>query len=119
MQQNAIKRKLKSTLCGIASKRKRSNDSDLENSEDDEPTPPIYPKKSRRISMDILPKESGFLCVDNKVWPKLEDDQRKFIQKYNANICHSEDLGGLVASDGVTNAAVRTYPTTKVKTNQR
>ena len=52
--------------------------------------------------MDILPKESGFLCVDNKVWPKLEDDQRKFIQKYNANIRHSEDVGGLVAPDGVT-----------------
>ena len=31
----------------------------------------------------------------------MEDDQRKFIQKYNSNIRHNEDTTNLVIPDGV------------------
>ena len=102
LPRSAVKRKLKSTLRRMESKRKRNDCSDSEESEEDEPAPATRTKKARRISVDIIPKESGYLRLDKKVWPKLEDDQRKFIQKYNSSIRHNEDVSSLVAPDGVT-----------------
>ena len=102
LQRNAIKRKLISTLRRMSSTRKRSIESDSEDLGDDESKQIIQPKKSRRINVEITPKDSGFLRVDNKDWPKLEDDQRKFIQKYNSNVWHNEDVNRLVAPDGIT-----------------
>ena len=101
MQRNAVKRKLRSTLRRMATKRKKVSTSDTDESDNDELPTPRH-KKIRRINVDIVPKESGYLRVESKVWPKLEDDQRKFIQKYNSSIRHNEDITGLVPPDGVT-----------------
>ena len=101
LQRNAIKRKLKSTLRRMSNKRKRANESDSEESCDDEPKQTTQPKKSRRINVEITPKDSGFLRVDNRDWPKLEDDQRKFIQKYNSNVRHKQDVNELTPPDGI------------------
>ena len=85
----------------MATKRKKVSTSDTDESDNEELPTPRH-KKIRRINVDIVPKESGYLRVESKVWPKLEDDQRKFIQKYNSSIRHNEDITGLVPPDGVT-----------------
>ena len=89
------------TLRRMATKCKKDSTSDTDESDNEELPTPRY-KKTRRINVDIVPKESGYLRVESKMWPKLEDDQRKFIQKYNSSIRHNEDITGLVPPDGMT-----------------
>lgn len=103
LRKRAAKRKLQGTLRRIQGNTKNNryagNDSDMDVEEDDNL---IHPKRVRRLSGMIETTKNGFLSIPNEKWASLNDDDKAFVQKYNAKVKHNEPLDRIAIPDGVT-----------------
>ena len=106
IQRNSNRRKLRQTIRRMNSERKRNrstiNESEEELVTEDESDHEPKKKKVRRFQGKIIPQENGFIKLDTKVWPTLEADQKKFVQRYNAKVKHKENLNELKVPNGIT-----------------
>lgn len=103
LRKRAAKRTLQGTLRRIQGDTKsnryagKGTDKDVE--EDDNS---INPKRVRRLTGTIETTKNGFLSIPNEKWAALNDDDKAFVQKYNAKVKHNESLDRIVIPDGVT-----------------
>ena len=87
MRKRAAKRKLQNTIRRIGN----SNYDVMESA----------PKRVRKLSGTIETTKNGFLSIPNIVWPTLNEEDKAFVQKYNAKIKHNEPTEKWIIPDGV------------------
>jgi hypothetical protein len=78
------------------------------------------PKRIRRLTGVIETTKSGCLTIPNEKWSTLTDDDKAFVQKYNAKIKHNEPTDGVEIPEGVTirNKSRRNRTATSDKTEE-
>ena len=57
--------------------------------------------KIRKLCGTLETNEGGFLRLPVNEWKDLPNEDKRFIQRYNAKVKHNEDLSKLVVPDGV------------------
>ena len=113
IRKRMAKRKLQNTL-----RRFRNEVGDNDEKESNDHTPP-KPKRIRRLTGVIDTTKSGCLTIPNEKWSTLTDDDKAFVQKYNAKIKHNESTDSVVIPEGVTikNKSRRNRTSTSDKTD--
>jgi hypothetical protein len=98
LRKRAAKRKLHSTL-----RRFRENGDQGEYDNKQTTDSSDYPsKRARRLKGVVETNERGFLSIPNEQWAKLDNDDKAFVQKYNAKVKHKEPLTSVQIPEGVT-----------------
>ena len=99
---NAIRKQERELMMERYEKRKRRFNNmrrkkDQRDEEDD-----IEPStKIRKLCGTLETNEEGFLRLPVNEWKDLPNEDKRFIQRYNAKVKHNEDLFKLVVPDGV------------------
>jgi hypothetical protein len=91
IRKRMVKRKLQNTL-------RRFKNEAVNNDEKESPNP----KRIRRLTGIIDTTKSGCLTIPNEKWSTLTDDDKAFVQKYNAKIKHNESVDGVEIPEGIT-----------------
>jgi hypothetical protein len=113
----STKRKLKQLARRMGSKRAKYDDADTS---DDEPEirrkkPSKNRSRARRTKgkpLEISPRPSGLLSLERQQWIDLSEEDRVFIQEYNAKVKHNEPTDSLVVPPTLTVTRARRAPTT-------
>ena len=78
-------------------------DSGSDDSDDTEVwTPPTKKRRIRRFTGTLETTEKGLISVPRKEWfNEMSDEQRSFVQQYNAKVKHEEPTDGLERPEGI------------------